>query len=845
MVVTAAVTWYIAAEAAMRDQLRFQNAVQQIERSIDSRLDTYVVLLRAGSGLFSMQEEVSLAQFRTFVDHLDLPTRYPGIQGIGYSVRVWPEEVADLEATMRAQGVEGFRIWPDDERPVYHSIIYLEPLDARNAAAVGYDMFSEPTRRAAMERARDSGLPAASGRVTLVQEIDERKQAGFLIYYPVYEGGDNLPSVEGRRGALAGFVYSPFRVDDLLQGILGAEQDPTVAFRVYDGVDPDQEALMHSSPGIDPQAGARPRFIQETTIDVAGRPWTLRFQSQPAFERLSDRSRVVWIFALGTLLSLFLFLITREEVRARAVAETAAAALYVSESRFRTLVEQSPLSTQIFASNGETVQVNQAWEQLWGMSLAGLGEYNILEDEQLDVRGILPFVRRAFEGEAAVIPPISYVPDRGDHAAREHWVGAYIYPVKDEAGEVREVVLVHHDITDRKQAEETLNILAETGAVFTSSLDYETTLRSLAQVVLPLLADYCIITMLTGEAEAQQMAAAHVLPEKEALLLELGEIYEYDLENPRSPMAQVLKSGQAILTTEVSADTPTSITSANRPLAIYALLSPKSYMVVPLVARGRVLGAILLAMSESTRRYGPRELAVAEEVARRAALALDNALLYQEAREAIRVRDQFLSIASHDLKTPITSVKGYTDLLLRRAEREQSLSERDLRALHIINEEAARLNRLVESLLDVSRIQTDRFLVDRHPVDLCALIKRLIEIFQPSLSKHSLRLQCPDEPLLVEGDELRLEQVFQNLLQNAIKYSPAGGQVELVLDRDDHCAICRVSDRGMGIPPAAMEQLFSRFFRAENAEAQGIGGQGLGSSSCATSWRPTGAASMS
>src|SRR5438552_2453685 len=158
---------------------------------------------------------VTRSQFQAFVDRLKIPTNYRGIGGIGYLVRVPAQEKERLSASMRRQGFSNFRIWPAQERPEYHAVIYLEPLDVHNQSVLGYDLFTDPTRRSAMERARDEAVDAACGKVRLVQESEERGQVGFLIFAPVYRGG-TPQTVQDRRAALQGFVYVPFQINDLL-----------------------------------------------------------------------------------------------------------------------------------------------------------------------------------------------------------------------------------------------------------------------------------------------------------------------------------------------------------------------------------------------------------------------------------------------------------------------------------------------------------------------------------------------------------------------------------------------------------------------------------------------------
>jgi signal transduction histidine kinase len=249
---------------------------------------------------------------------------------------------------------------------------------------------------------------------------------------------------------------------------------------------------------------------------------------------------------------------------------------------------------------------------------------------------------------------------------------------------------------------------------------------------------------------------------------------------------------------------------------------------VPLIARGRVLGALSLATSESNREYGPNDLALAEDLGYRAAVAIDNARLYHEAQNAVRVRDQFLSIASHELKTPLTALLGNAQLLQRRAIREGSFSARDQRALHVIADQATRLNKMIAALLDISRIEMGQLSIARVPMDLSALVCRVVAEIQPTLEQHSINYTDPGVPLWIEGDELRLEQVLHNLISNAVKYSPAGGIVAVRVEQREASVCAIVEDQGIGIPASSVPQLFTRFYRADNVNPQNISGMGIG-----------------
>jgi|GEM_PF-1546961 len=221
--------------------------------------------------------------------------------------------------------------------------------------------------------------------------------------------------------------------------------------------------------------------------------------------------------------------------------------------------------------------------------------------------------------------------------------------------------------------------------------------------------------------------------------------------------------------------------------------------------------------------------AEAENAQRRfAALAEENARLYQEAQQAVRVRNEFLSVASHELKTPLTPLIGQAQLLRRRALRDGTLGERDLRAVEVIAEQATRLNKLIESLLDVARLERGQIELRREPLDVAALARQIGAEIQPTLDNHTLVVAGTDEPLMIAGDRLRLEQVLLNLLTNAVKYSPGGGTITVTVERRAGHALIAVADQGLGIAPEALPHLFERFYRAPNVADGPVTGLGVG-----------------
>lgn len=320
LISTAAVTFELLRATRANEEQRFAQAVQLKSDAIKERLENHIALLRGSAGLFVASQHVTRDEFRQYVERLRVREFYPGVQGIGFSRRVQAEEVDQLLTAARDHVAPEFSIWPGQPRSEYHTILYLEPLDRRNRAALGYDMFTEPGRRAAMEAARDLAEPQASGKVELVQEIDENKQPGFLIYVPVYRGDERPASVEERRAHLLGFAYSPYRAGDLLSAVAGA-RDPGLHFAIYDG--PPEPANLLYRLGPAPGDGAPPMLTTSAPLKVAGREWTLTFAWRPVAVTGSGREFIPFWIVFGLLATALLSGLAVAQTRTMQAAEAA------------------------------------------------------------------------------------------------------------------------------------------------------------------------------------------------------------------------------------------------------------------------------------------------------------------------------------------------------------------------------------------------------------------------------------------------------------------------------------------------------------------------------------------
>lgn len=421
------------------------------------------------------------------------------------------------------------------------------------------------------------------------------------------------------------------------------------------------------------------------------------------------------------------------------------------------------------------------------------------------------------------------------------WLEYRIYPSNEG------VSLYFHDISARKQAElerqrsleqaqasrrqveiveGNFVFLAEVSRALSNSLDYQETLSAVMHSVVPALADYCIMSQVESDNWLRPLTGVHRAPERQPLIDEVSHLYQSYSQDPNSITAQILRDGRSVLISQPTYEMATVVTQNQRLLELYTELNPRSLMIVPLSARGRVVGTLLLAMADSKRSYSQADLALATEVGNRAAVALDNAQLYRQAEESIRLKDEFLGSISHELRTPLNTIVGWSKLLRQRSLRDEIF----LRGIETIQRNAKDLNQLVYDLLDMSCVVTGRMHLDSRPVDLLLLVQEAIASLQVAIEAKSINVivQCGNEVGMLRGDGDRLRQVVWHLLSNAIKFTPEGGQVTVHLNQKDCFAELEISDSGTGIRPSFLPHVFDTFRQGNGSTTRAYGGMGIG-----------------
>ncbi|MCY1018889.1 PAS domain-containing protein [Pyxidicoccus sp. MSG2] len=422
-------------------------------------------------------------------------------------------------------------------------------------------------------------------------------------------------------------------------------------------------------------------------------------------------------------------------------------------------------------------------------------------------------------------PVVDLVVDDPRPTELRHYLATY-FPVCVD-GEPLGVGATVREVTEQKREEEQLRFLADATVRLSTSLDWRTTLRTVAQVLVEQLADYCTVDILTPDGEQLERVEARGSDARTQQLLEKSLHYPPP-PGARTPLRRVLETGQPELASEVDPAWLDALAVSPEHRRHMEALHPRSAMFVPLVAHGRTLGVVSVVSQTPSRRYGARDLVFLEDLAARAALAVDNARLYREVEGAVTARDEFVAIATHELRTPLSALQLQLGSLQRATERDTPLPpERLKQGLDGARRQAERLGHLVTHLFDVARISTGRLELEREEVDLSALAHRLVARMEDALAAAGCApVVHTDAPVRARVDRLRMEQVLMNLLSNAMKYAP-GQPVELSVESTDGAAVIVVRDWGPGISREAQARIFERFARASGEHARASLGLGL------------------
>lgn len=401
-------------------------------------------------------------------------------------------------------------------------------------------------------------------------------------------------------------------------------------------------------------------------------------------------------------------------------------------------------------------------------------------------------------------------------------------PIREGDGSIAGCVLIFRDVSARRADEKRRLFLARAAAELNSSLDYQRTLATVARLAVPDIADWCAVDVVEPEG-LTRVATAHIDPAKIVFVDELERRYPPD-PNATTGVPNVLRTGQPEFVAAIPEAMLTQAAQDDEHRALILALGLHSYICVPLRRGAHIIGVVTLVQAESKRSYGEADLALALSLADRAAIAIENARLFREverakaeAERASRAKDEFLAMLGHELRNPLAPMLTALEMMALNeggsASREVTIFGRQLR--HMV--------RLVDDLLDVSRIASGKVQLRKDAVDVGAVLTKAVEMVMPLLveRRHTIDLQVHDG-LVVSGDEVRLAQVYSNVIGNAAKYTPVGGRIEVEAQRHDGQIVVRVRDNGRGIAPEMLPRVFDLFAQEAQTAERSEGGLGLG-----------------
>lgn len=497
---------------------------------------------------------------------------------------------------------------------------------------------------------------------------------------------------------------------------------------------------------------------------------------------------------------------------------------------FESVIRESPLAITVFDRDSRVMVWNPAAERLLGWSAEEVlgNPPPMIPDESR--REIEIVNAAALEGDT-----LTGIETRALHKDGDIFdVTLSTAPFYDGFGRINGAMAVLVDISERKRAEEVLGFLSRISAELTLSLSIQPILDRLAELSLPILGDFVAIDLFDDDDRLQRVAALHADPELAWLAERLRDYPPVDrmVRRERRGRARSRHAGKG-----PGADTPPRVT---QPTILYEVpdswivqsvrdlehlrlmrqLAPRSIMIVPLVARGRTLGILTLAITTTRPSYGIRDLELAQEVARRAATAIENARLYEETEEAVRSRDEVMAIVSHDLRNPINTISMTAQLL-----EERLTDEEDKRLLDVISRSTARMEKLIRDLLDIARIEAGAFTIEPRDTDPGELVREAVQLQQPLARESSidLKAELPRELPTIPADRERVLQVFQNIIENALRFTPEGGSVTVRAQEVPEGVRFTVQDTGSGIEPDVLPHLFDRFWQARKSARGGAG----------------------
>jgi PAS domain S-box-containing protein len=760
----------------------FQHHAEKIRESVHQRMLAYEQVLRGGVGIFNATNEVSRSEWKAYIESLSLAQSYPGIQGTGFSKHLWPNELSHHIKQIRAQGFPDYTVKPAGPRDEYTAIIYLEPFNERNKRAFGFDMFSQETRHAAMVQARDSGQPTISGKVILKQETNADVQAGFLMYLPVYRTNASINTLNQRKQALIGYVYSAFRMNDLINDTANINDSiPSVDLEIYDGLDISKDTLMYDDAHIiDARNTHSLRLFSEIQpLIVTNHIWTLATTSTPAFEAQIDRSKPLITAIAGTLISFLFFIVTwsmaTHRIRAQNLAKQMLSALNEQEGLTKAILEEAADGIITINKTGNILSFNTAAERIFGYTLAEVMHKNI-----------------------KMLMPEPY------HSAHDGYLVNYL-----TSGH-KKIIGIGREVTGLRKNGEIFAMDLAVSEVNTGN-------------------DEHLFAGIVRDISERKEAEMKLRRSEERFDLAISGsnagLWDWDIVNKasyHSPRWNAMFGYAEIETTVPSGDWLNHIHPDDKErvkLEVNMYLDERNERYQSEFRMQHKDGHFVWILSRGIAQYDETGKPI-----RMVGIYTD----ISQQKHIENMKSEFVSTVSHELRTPLTAIRGSLGLVTGGVT--GVLPEQAKGMLDLAYKNTTRLLTLINDILDIDKIQSGKMDFTLKSQALMPLIEQSLSCNAGYAEQYQVKFQLvsglPSVWVNVDGD--RLIQVMSNLLSNAAKFSHTGGTIDVTVTHHAKGVRVAVSDHGLGISEAFYDKIFKKFTQVDSSDTRHKGGTGLG-----------------
>lgn len=771
IVLTIGVTYYIQTLNEQREKEQFDFATQTVVGRTTRSLNATVALLYSTRGFIVTNPNASQADFAKFVDQIFIDTNYRGVLGLGFSRRYTSGEISELPDTMK--------LVPDSPRDEYHVISLSQPRTLRNEQALGFDLATEATRKQALEEARDKGIPVISRRVMIPEETGDREQAGLVVFLPVYSTEEIPSSVEARRENLIGFVFAPLRANEFFLNALNLEPPESVSVKIYAGSKAESSQEIFNWMGNNEN---QPKFEERRKVEVPGSSLLYDFSSRASISSTANWWFSPLVLAGGMIITLLLYRTTLHQVNARIRAEISEMELSKSkkeleesEQRLKLLVEGAkdyaiimlnPKGLVVSWNSGAQKMLGYTEDEIVGQSYGILFSYNSKKSNSLrELQQTVKLGNSHYEREFL----------RRD--GTKIWANGVINALYDTAHKLKGFAIIARDVTTRIQTDNALQRSKALNEAILASLPAHIAVLDPSGNILESNKSWKLLMAKVHEQKPQLKSF-----ESNWLDWWRQQITRSDtnIEAILSGVNRVLQGKKKTFTHEFG----------------FSVENKEVWFLLQVTALRHIQGGVVVSLVDISGR-----------------------------KNLEKQKDEFLSIASHELKTPITSTKAYGEVLKRLFLRKNDTQS--VKLLEKMDNQLVKVTNLINDLLDISKIEAGKIRFNKELFDFDDMVKEVVDLIQLSTEDHTLEVNL-DADVEVYADRERIGQALTNLLTNAIKYSPQADRVVITTKVIDDEVQCLVRDFGIGIEKEKQVQLFQRFYRVSGPQLHTFQGLGLG-----------------